>query len=105
MRVWQDDDVEKNHHRESMKKKNLEKMLKALANRRRLAMLAYLKEAKKANVNAVAKELRVSAKTASRNLVILERAGIVEKEPWHQHVIYRLTKSPRPFVNDVFLEI
>jgi len=88
-----------------MQKKDLEKVLKSLANRRRLTMLAYLKAAKKANVNTVAKELRISAKTASRNLVILERAGIVEKEQWHQHVIYRLNELSRPFVKDIFFEI
>jgi predicted transcriptional regulator len=89
-----------------MQKKNLEKVLKALANRRRLTLLAYLKTNQAVSVGTIAKELRMPFKTASRNLVMLERVGIVEKEQLHQQRIYRLADSrkQRPFVQNVIVE-
>ncbi|MDO8481544.1 MAG: metalloregulator ArsR/SmtB family transcription factor [bacterium] len=67
----------------------LERNLKALANKRRLAILKYLKRVGKSSVGDVAGEIRLSFKATSRHLAVLTNAGILEKEQegltmWHQ---------------------
>ena len=71
----------------------LEKQMKALANRRRLAILKYLKEKKQASVGDIAAEIRLSFKSTSRHLSVLYAAGIVEKEQKSLLVFYALAKQ------------
>ncbi len=63
-----------------MKEKELEKIFKSLANRRRLAILTFLKQKKRANVGEIAKEIKLSFKSTSRHLSILSSSGILDKE-------------------------
>ncbi len=76
--------------------KKLEKTLKALANRRRLAILAYLKKVGEARVGAIAQEIRLSLKATSRHLVLLHGAGIVEREQRGLEAFYRIADSLDP---------
>ncbi len=73
-----------------MKEKELERQLKALANRRRLAILRYLKEHREAPVGEIADEINLSFKATSKHLAILAAADIVEKEQRSLQMFYRL---------------
>ena len=64
--------------RQAMKK--MEKTLKALANRRRLAILKYLKNTGQASVGDIAGKIQLSFKATSKHLNILFGADILERE-------------------------
>jgi len=78
--------------------RQLEKNLKALANRRRLAILKYLKHNPEAPVGELASEIRLSFKATSKHLSILSALDIVEKEQRGLGVFYRLAKVQLPAV-------
>ena len=73
--------------------KELERPLKALANRRRLAILKYLKREKEASVGDIAKAIRLSFKATSKHLGILAAADIVERDQRSLQMFYRLSGS------------
>ncbi len=81
--------------------KELERNLKALANRRRLAILAYLKKNKEAPVMKIAEEINLSFKATSRHLAVLAAIDIVEKEQRSSRVFYRLATHHRPAVRSI----
>ncbi len=60
--------------------KELEKPLKALANRRRLAILKYLKQNREASVGEIAGTIKLSFRATSKHLGILAAADILDKE-------------------------
>lgn len=76
--------------------KNLEKIMKAFANRRRLAILKYLKENNQAPVTDIAHEIKLSFKSTSKHLGILAAADIVEKDQRSLQVFYRISGSLKP---------
>ena len=77
--------------------KDLERILKALANKRRLAILKFLKRKKEASVGSIAGEIHLSFKSTSRHLSILASAGLVEKEQRSTQVFYRISVlMPQP---------
>lgn len=53
-------------------------------------MLVTLKRRHELHVGALADEIRISLKTVSRNLRLLERAGLVVSEPRGGYVFYRI---------------
>jgi DNA-binding transcriptional ArsR family regulator len=71
----------------------LEKIFKALANRRRLAIVFYLKRVSEATVTSVAVEIKLSLRATSRHLVQLERAGVLAKKQRSKEVFYRCADS------------
>ena len=73
-----------------MKEVELERGLKVLANRRRLAILNLLRKKKEANVGNIADAIRLSFTSTSKHLTMLERAGFIEKEQRSVSVFYRL---------------
>jgi DNA-binding transcriptional ArsR family regulator len=73
--------------------KELEKPLKALANRRRLAILKFLKERGEAPVGDIAREVRISLKATSKHLGKLSGCDIVEREQRSAQAYYRLAAS------------
>ena len=75
--------------------KELEKNLKALANRRRLAILKYLKENHEAPVGDIAAEINLSFKSTSRHLGVLAAADIVEKNQQSSQVFYRIASPSK----------
>ncbi len=81
-----------------MKDKDLERQLKALANRRRLAILKYLKRKGKASVGSIAEEIKLSFKSTSRHLSILTQADILEKEQANVMVFYSLSSEKQPLI-------
>lgn len=73
--------------------KDLEKILKAFANRRRLTILKYLKSVKEVSVGEIAGEIHLSFRATSKHLGILAAADIVEKDQRSLQVFYRISKN------------
>ena len=83
---------------QNSKTNDKEKILKALANKRRLGILKYVKEQKQASVKDIAVAINLSFKSTSRHLVILSAAGTLEKEQKSLNVFYRISKNQNPIV-------
>ncbi len=81
-----------------MKEKELERILKALANRRRIAIVKYLKQKNTASVGDIADAIKLSFKATSKHLMILSNADILEKEQVSLMMYYRPSKENNPFV-------
>ena len=79
--------------------KELEKILKALANKRRLAIIKYLKEEKEAVVGDVARIIRLSFKSTSKHLSVLRAADIIEREQRGPLVFYFLNPNKHTLVD------
>ncbi len=75
------------------KLKDYEKVLKALANRRRLEIIKYLKQKKEANVGDIAEHIKLSFKSTSRHLAVLAGADLIEKEQRNVSVFYSLARD------------
>ncbi|MEK7601736.1 MAG: metalloregulator ArsR/SmtB family transcription factor [Patescibacteria group bacterium] len=71
----------------------LEKVLKALANRRRLAIVRYLLSRKNASVGEIAGHLRLSMAATSRHLRQLAHSDLVSTEQVSTVVNYSLSKD------------
>ena len=76
-----------------MKEKELERMFKALGNRRRLLILSFLKKKKRANVGEISEVIKLSFKSTSRHLGVLASAEILDKEQNSLYVNYSLSDT------------
>lgn len=76
--------------------KNLERLYKALANRRRLAILKYLKAVPQAAVGDIAAHIRLSIKATSKHLAILAAIDVLEKEQKGLAVYYFIAGKLSP---------
>ena len=81
-----------------MKEKEIERILKALANKRRLAIIKHLRNNRRASVGDIAEAIKLSFKATSKHLVILDHVDLVEKEQIGLTVIYFLSKEGRSVV-------
>ena len=72
--------------------KEYEKTLKALANRRPLQILKYLKSKKTATVTDIAEHIKLSFKSTSKHLAVLFGAGIVDKEQKSLSMFYSVAE-------------
>ncbi len=80
-----------------MELRELERLLKALANKRRLAILRYLKRHGEANVTGIAEVIKLSVKSTSRHLAVLSGVNLVDRRQMSLEVYYWLTLSiPAP---------
>lgn len=70
--------------------RDLERTLKALANRRRLAILGYLKQKQEATVGEIAGKIKLSFKATSKHLGVLTAADIIEYEQRSKEMYYRI---------------
>lgn len=86
-----------------MKEKELERILKALANKRRLAILCYLKKEKKSSVGDIASGIRLSFTATSKHLRILAAVDIVEQEQRSLQVFYSISKKQHPAVRSILV--
>lgn len=68
----------------------LERQIKALANRKRIQILVFLKKRHSATVGEMAVKLRISQQALSRHLSILKSADIIEYRKRGLFVSYRL---------------
>lgn len=85
-----------------MKEAELERQLKVLANRRRLAILNLLRKKREMSVSDIAEDIRLSFTSTSKHLTMLERGGFVEKEQRSLNVFYRTASSPPGIYTAVF---
>jgi len=74
--------------------KDLERILKALANKRRLVIVRYLKKKREATVGEIAGEIKLSFTATSRHLNMLYTVDIVEKEQRSLQVFYKISSQP-----------
>ena len=81
--------------------KELERLLKALANRRRLAILQYLQRRKEASVGDIAEEIHLSFKSTSRHLGLLVACDILDRDQRSSQIFYFLARSQKPAVQRI----
>lgn len=84
-----------------MTEKELEKILKALANRRRLAIIKYLKEKGEAHVGEIARTINLSFRSTSKHLAILSAVDIVDYERRSLQIFYRLSDQQKPSASSI----
>lgn len=84
--------------------KYLEKILKTLGNRRRLAILALLKK-KEASVGEIASSIKLSLTATSRHLGILRAVDLVEREQRSLEAYYSLSRSQTKVVRHILSEL
>jgi len=82
-----------------MSEKELEKILKALANKRRILILKFIKKSGRASVGEIADAIALSFKATSKHLMILSNADILEKEQISLTMLYFLPKNSHPLVS------
>lgn len=73
--------------------KVLEKVLKALANKKRIAIVRYVRRKKEAVVGEIADEIKLSFKATSRHLGRLSAVDILEREQRGPQAIYRISSE------------
>lgn len=73
--------------------KEIERVLKVLANKRRLAIIKYLKKNQEAKVGDIADEIKLSFKATSKHLGLLFNADVVEKEQRSLQMWYKLSPT------------
>ena len=71
----------------------MEKTLKAVANRRRLGIVKYLKKEGEASVGNIAHSINLSFKATARHLAVLFAAGVLEKDQRSSFMFYRLAQN------------
>ncbi|MEK7500380.1 MAG: metalloregulator ArsR/SmtB family transcription factor [Patescibacteria group bacterium] len=76
-----------------MKEKELERILKSLANKRRIAIVHFLKNQKESTVSGIAEKIRLSFRATSKHLGVLAATDIVEKDQRSSQVFYSLSAN------------
>ncbi len=71
---------------------NGERVCKALANRRRLIFISYLKRHGQRTVGELAAHAKLSMSATSRHLSLLTQAGFLENEQRNLQVYYRVAR-------------
>ena len=84
-----------------MNEREIEKQLKVLVNRRRLAILKYLKKNREANVSRIAGVINLSFKATSRHLNALAALDVVEREQRSLQMFYYISKSNSSVVKHI----
>jgi len=84
-----------------MKIRDLEKVLKALANERRLRIVGFLLKNKKADVTEISENINLSFRSTSKHLYLLKQADIVEIEHKSLHSYYSLIVNLPGFVKSI----
>ena len=79
-----------------MREKELEKILKALANQRRLRIIRLLFKRKELPVADIAESIGLSFKPTSKHVNILHHVDILERRQESLTVYYRLAKPLPP---------
>ncbi len=76
-----------------MNEKELEKLHKALANRRRIAIVQFLKSGKDADLTALSAHLKLGYKSTSKHAGQLCAAGILDKDTRGGIVYFSISKT------------
>ena len=83
----------------------LERVLKALANKRRLAIIRVIKNEKNPTVAHIASKIKLSFRATSKHLLILAAANIVEKNQHGLLVYNRLADNLPPVVRSTIVAL
>ena len=81
--------------------RELERILKALANRRRLAIIRYLVIAKEAAVGDIAEHIKLSFKATSKHLLILSSVDILEKRQVSLNILYSIREHKNNLLRSI----
>lgn len=81
--------------------KQTNRILKALANERRLKILDYLLRVKSAAVGDISNHLNLSVRSTSGHLIILERAGLLERQQEGLYAFYSIDKDKINFIQSI----
>ena len=84
--------------KEKLRVREFEALFKALANKRRIGIILCLKKKRSRSVGDIAEEIKLSFKATSKHLIILLRAGFIEREQIGLMMIYRLHDSD-PYIS------
>ena len=84
-----------------MREKNFERELKALANRRRLIIVSFIKDKKEVSVGEISDKIKLSFKATSRHLSVLSAADILDREQRSTQVYYKLSPNRSELVHRV----
>lgn len=68
-------------------------IFRALGNANRMKIIGMLSRGKSMNVTEIAQEIKISLKSTSKNLLILQNLDVLESEGKNGHVWYRLNRS------------
>ena len=71
----------------------LEKVLKALASKRRLLIIKILKKKKRSSVGKLSSDIKLSFRTTSKHLSVLYSVGILDKEQVGYEMHYYIAKD------------
>ncbi|OHA16671.1 MAG: hypothetical protein A3G52_03080 [Candidatus Taylorbacteria bacterium RIFCSPLOWO2_12_FULL_43_20] len=80
---------------------DLEKSIKALANRRRLAIARLLKKSSDLTVGELAENIKLSFKSTSRHLSVLYAAEIIGRDQKGLEMHYYLHKIQKPGAKEI----
>lgn len=81
---------------EAEKIKETERILKALANKRRIIIVQWLHKDPPMSVGDLSKKLKLSFKSTSKHLAVLRAASIIEAEQSGLVMNYRLAQPLHP---------
>ena len=70
--------------------RDVERIIKALANARRLSIIKFLSNRKQASVGQAAEHIKLSFKSTSNHLLIMAAADILERKQTSTTVLYSL---------------
>lgn len=86
--------------------KELERTLKAVGNKRRLAIVGFLKNKKAgANVGDIAEAIKLSYKSTSHHLRMMASAGILLREQTSVDAVFTLAQSSDPVLRALFAQL
>lgn len=75
--------------------------MKALANKRRLAILRFIRNEKEASVGNIADQIKLSFNATSKHLGVLSSANILDKEQRSLQMFYRLGDNLPEVINRI----
>ncbi|MBU3968718.1 winged helix-turn-helix domain-containing protein [Patescibacteria group bacterium] len=81
-----------------MKYQEIEKNYKALANRRRIAIIHFLCKENRVTVNNISDEINLSFKSTSRHLQVLKAIGMIDSEQVGLEQYYYLANRGNLFI-------
>ncbi|MEK7120871.1 MAG: metalloregulator ArsR/SmtB family transcription factor [Patescibacteria group bacterium] len=87
------------------KLKNVEKVLKALSNSRRLEIVLYLRKNRESTVSNIAEAVKLSFRSTSKHLSVLRLAGLVDREQRSSEMWYFSTIETSTIANAVISKL
>lgn len=78
------------YYNKNMAEVEMEKTLKSVANRRRLAILNCLRGRKEMSVGGIARQIKLSFRSTSKHLAILYASGLLDREQRNVSMFYKM---------------